>query len=151
MFTFLIVGFGKALSLWQQKVKQLKISEHFTFTGYVDDELLPHCIAAMDICVDTLEEGIHSEARSETKLKQYMAMGRGCVATAIGENIIDLDGGKAGVLVNPGNTNLLEGIAKLCEQPDLRVQLGSNARQRAESIYDWSKLAERMVDALGLN
>lgn len=148
---FLIVGFGEALSLWQQRVKELNISDHFTFTGYVDDELLPDCIAAMDICVDTLEEGVHSEARSETKLKQYMAMGRACVATAIGENIIDLDHGKAGVLVKPENANLLQGIAQLCQQPELRIQLGSNARQRAENIYDWSKLVERMVEALDLN
>lgn len=148
---FLIVGFGEALSLWQQKVKELNLSEHFTLTGYVDDEILPDCIAAMDICVDTLEEGIHSEARSETKLKQYMAMGRACVATAIGENIIDLDNGKAGVLVQPGNTNLLQGIAQLCQQPELRIQLGNNARQRSESIYDWSKLAELMVNALELS
>lgn len=104
----------------------------------------------MDICVDTLEEGIHSEARSETKLKQYMAMGRACVATAIGENCIDLDAGLAGVLVKPGHANLLKGIADLCEQTERRTELGKAARQRAEAIYDWSKLAERMVDALGL-
>ncbi len=148
---FLIVGFGAGFSVFQQRVKELNISEHFTFTGYVDDELLPHCIAAMDICVDTLEPGIHSEARSETKLKQYMAMARASVATAIGENIIDLDHGKAGVLVKPGNTNLLKGIVQLCEQPDLRVQLGNHARERAEYIYDWSKLAQRMTNTLGVN
>lgn len=147
---FLIVGFGEALPLFKQRVNDLNLSDHFTFTGFVDDELLPHCIAAMDICVDTLEEGIHSEARSETKLKQYMAMGRACVATAIGENCIDLDAGLAGVLVKPGSANLLQGIAELCEQPELRTEFGKAARQRAESIYDWSKLAERMADALGL-
>jgi glycosyltransferase involved in cell wall biosynthesis len=147
---FLIVGFGQALPLFKQRVNDLNLSNHFTFTGYVDDELLPHCIAAMDICVDTLEEGIHSEARSETKLKQYMSMGRACVATAIGENRIDLDHGRAGVLVKPGNTNLIQGIKTLCERPELRTELGKIARQRAESIYDWSKLAERIVDALAL-
>lgn len=147
---FFIVGFGEALPIFKQRVNELNLSNHFTFTAYVDDELLPHCIAAMDICVDTLEEGIHSEARSETKLKQYMAMGRACVATAIGENCIDLDAGLAGVLVKPGHANLLKGIADLCEQTERRTELGKAARQRAEAIYDWSKLAERMVNALGL-
>jgi glycosyltransferase involved in cell wall biosynthesis len=147
---FLIVGFGEGLSVFQDYVKELGIESHFTFTGYVENDLLPSCIAAMDICIDTLEEGLHSEARSETKLKQYMAMGRACVATAIGENCIDLDYGKAGVLVEPDDNALLDGITTLCENSELRVALGKAARVRAESIYDWSILASRMASALDL-
>jgi glycosyltransferase involved in cell wall biosynthesis len=147
---FLIVGFGPALSLFQRRVEKLGLRDHFTFTGFVPDDFLPHCLAAMDICVDTLEEGFHSEARSETKLKQYMAMGRASVATAIGENCVDLDGGKCGVLVQPGRNNLLQGVALLCTQPELRARLGRAARQRALALYDWLVLAERMASALGL-
>jgi glycosyltransferase involved in cell wall biosynthesis len=147
---FLIVGFGPALEPFKLRVKQLGLTGQFTFTGYVPDELLPSCLAAMDICVDTLEEGFHSEARSETKLKQYMAMGRACVATAISENCVDLDGGACGVLVEPGCNNLLRGVVSLCEQPALRGKLGSAARQRALELYDWRVLANRMASTLGL-
>lgn len=147
---FLIVGFGPALGLFRERVKELGLAESFTFTGRVPDELLPSCLAAMDICIDTLEVGFHSEARSETKLKQYMAMGRACVATAIGENRVDLDGGRCGVLVEPGTENLLDGIASLCCAPELRVALGQAARKRALEFYDWPVLARRMVAALGL-
>ena len=79
-----------------------------------------------------------------------MAMGRACVATAIGENCVDLDGGKCAVLVDPGNDNLLRGLTLLCEKPELRTQFGRSARQRALEIYDWPRLALRMVSALGL-
>lgn len=147
---FLIVGFGPALEVFRKRVEQAGLSSHFTFTGFVSDELLPDCLAAMDICVDTLEEGFHSHARSETKLKQYMALGRACVATAIGENCIDLDNGKCGVLVEPGNDNLLNGIGLLCAQPELRAMLGLAARQRARQVYDWSVLACRLASTLGL-
>jgi glycosyltransferase involved in cell wall biosynthesis len=148
---FLIVGFGPALELFKLRVSELGVAEHFTFTGFVADELLPSCVAAMDICVDTLEEGFHSEARSETKLKQYMAMGRACVATGIGENCVDLDEGKCGVLAEPGAENLLRSVASLCDQPELRAKLGNAARRRALELYDWSVLADQMASALGLN
>jgi glycosyltransferase involved in cell wall biosynthesis len=147
---FLIVGFGPALELFRNRVRELGLAQHFTLTGFVSDELLPSCLAAMDICVDTLEEGFHSEARSETKLKQYMAMGRACVATAIGENRIDLNDGECGVLADPGTDNLLRGVVLLCEQPELRAKLGSAARQRALELYDWQVLAKRVASALDL-
>lgn len=148
---FLIVGFGPALELFRSRVRELGMAQHFTLTGFVSDELLPSCLAAMDICVDTLEEGFHSQARSETKLKQYMAMGRACVATAIGENRADLNEGECGLLVEPGIDNLLRGVLSLCDQPELRAKLGSAARQRALELYDWQVLAKRMASALGLS
>jgi glycosyltransferase involved in cell wall biosynthesis len=148
---FLIVGFGPALELWRRRVTELGLAQHFTLTGFVSDQLLPSCLAAMDICVDTLEEGFHSKARSETKLKQYMAMGRACVATAIGENCADLNEGECGVLVDPGTDNLLRGVLSLCDQPGLRAKLGTAARQRALLLYDWPVLAKRMASVLGFS
>jgi glycosyltransferase involved in cell wall biosynthesis len=147
---FLIVGFGPALGMFKEKVSDLGLKSHFTFTGYQLAEALPDLLASMDICIDTLEEGFHSEARSETKLKQYMAMARASVATAIGENCLDLDNGKCGVLVQPGTDNLFNGIAALCKQPILRNELGRAARRRAEEVYDWPKLASKFVSALGM-
>src|SRR5262249_3170465 len=69
---FLIVGSGPALPVFKQYVADLGVEANFTFTGFVPDDVLPSCLAAMDICIDTLDEGFHSLARSETKLKQYM-------------------------------------------------------------------------------
>jgi glycosyltransferase involved in cell wall biosynthesis len=147
---FFIVGFGPALDLFRHRVNDQGLGNQFTFTGYVSDELVPDCLAAMDICVDTLERGFHSEARSETKLKQYMAMGRACVATAIGENCVDLDQGSCGVLVGSNIESLTEGVATLCREPELRIRLGQAARQRAIAVYDWPVLASRLVSDLGL-
>lgn len=147
---FLIAGFGPALEIFRQRVAQSGLSNHFTFTGYVPDEWVPDCLAVMDICLDTLEKGFHSEARSETKLKQYMAMGRASVATAIGENCVDLKDGECGVLVEPGGASLLRGVLQLCEQPATRLSLGRAARRRAVDVYDWPVLAARMAASLGL-
>lgn len=142
---FLIVGFGPALADFKRFVEKEDLSSHFTFTDYVPTEHLPGLIASMDICIDTLEPGFHSEARSETKLKQYMAMGRACVATAIGENCVDLDGGECGVLVEPGPDSLRKGINTLIDDPPLRRRFGQASRQRALAFYDWPVLARRFA------
>jgi glycosyltransferase involved in cell wall biosynthesis len=145
---FLIVGFGPALEAFKRAVSSHGLDSAFTFTGYVPPERLPSFIASMDICVDTLEPGFHSEARSETKLKQYMAMGRACVATAIGENCVDLDNGRCGRLTEPGDEGLLQGILELLHDPDRRKGLGAAARGRAVSTYDWAVLAKKMRDVI---
>jgi glycosyltransferase involved in cell wall biosynthesis len=145
---FLVVGFGPALPTFKQRVCELGLRDRFTFTGWVPDEMIPDCIAAMDICVDTLEPGFHSEARSETKLKQYMAMGRACVATGIGENRIDLADGRCGSLALPGAEPLAEAISALCTNTSRRQELGVRARERALAIYDWPVLAKKMAESV---
>lgn len=147
---FFIVGFGPALDLWKAKVEKLGLANRFTFTGRVEDAQLPPCLAAMDICVDTLEPGFHSLARSETKLKQYMAMGRACAATAIGENVIDLDSGNCGLLAGPTPKLLARAIIELANNTPLREKLGAAARERACTVYDWNVLAKKLKDTLNL-
>jgi glycosyltransferase involved in cell wall biosynthesis len=145
---FFIVGFGPGLPVWRKMVEDLGVARHFTFSEYVPDQLVPHCLAAMDICIDTLEPGFHSEARSETKLKQYMAMGRASVATAIGENCVDLDYGKCGILVKPGTDDLFSAIHALSGDAVRRSELGAAARGRALNVYDWNILVQSFVGAL---
>jgi glycosyltransferase involved in cell wall biosynthesis len=145
---FLIIGSGPALPLWKEMIRKFDFEKRFVFAGFVPQADLPAAISAADICVDTLEPGFHSEARSETKLKQYMAMARACVATDIGENRVDLDHGSAGILVVPGAESLAGAITKLAENASERTRIGEAARARARSVYDWGKLARRMFDAL---
>ncbi len=145
---FLIVGYGPALQSFKQLVESIGLTPRFTFTGYIPPTRLPSFIANMDICIDTLEIGFHSEARSETKLKQYMAMGRACVGTAIGENKVDLDQGKCGCLVEPGSEPLARGIASLIEHPGMREEYGRRCRERALAVYDWPILAQKMATVL---
>jgi glycosyltransferase involved in cell wall biosynthesis len=142
---FLIVGYGPAFERFKELVAAAGLTSRYTFTGYIPPARLPSFIASMDICIDTLELGFHSEARSETKLKQYMAMGRACVGTAIGENKVDLDHGKCGCLVEPGFEALTAGIASLIEHPELREEYGRRCRERALAVYDWKVLAQRMA------
>jgi glycosyltransferase involved in cell wall biosynthesis len=149
-FHLLIIGSGPALPNWRAKAAQLQLLDRCHFAGYIPTADLPSTLAAADICIDTLEPGFHSEARSETKLKQYMAMARAIVATDIGENRVDLDQGRAGLLAAPNPTSLAHAIDQLAADPALRAQLGAAARQRALSHYAWPVLAQKLATALAL-
>ena len=145
---FLIIGAGPALADWKERAAALGLADRFTFTGFIPQADLPGALASTDICVDTLEPGFHSEARSETKLKQYMAMGRACVATDIGENRVDLDNGKAGVLVPSNSEALATAIEQLARDSAARIHFGEAARARAKQVYSWEVLARQMAAAL---
>lgn len=145
---FLVIGFGPGLKLFQQDVQSRRLSSNFTFTGYVPDDSVAPSLAAIDIAIDTLENGFHSLARSETKLKQYMAMGKACVATNLGENIVDMESGRCGLLAGFEKDALLKAVETLCGDSELRKRLGRNARQRASEVYDWKVLARRCAHAV---
>jgi glycosyltransferase involved in cell wall biosynthesis len=145
---FLIVGFGPGLDYWKSRTKQMGIAESFTFTGYVNEADVPACIALMDITIDILEPGFHALARSETKLKQYMAMGKANVATKLGENIFDLDHGKCGLLVEHGQAPLIEAVRTLNNDARQRETLGELARRKACEVFDWKVLARKMAQAV---
>jgi glycosyltransferase involved in cell wall biosynthesis len=77
-------------------------------------------------------------------------MGRACVATDIGENRVDLDHGRAGVLAAPEPSALANAVRRLIANPSERITLGEAARQRALSSYAWPVLARQFVSALDL-
>jgi glycosyltransferase involved in cell wall biosynthesis len=145
---FLIVGFGPGLDYWKTRTKQLGIAEAFTFTGYVSEADVPPSISLMDITIDILEPGFHSLARSETKLKQYMSMGKASIATRLGENISDLDHGRCGLLVEHGEPPLIDAVHTLSKDPDQRQRLGELARKKACEVFDWNVLALKMANAV---
>jgi glycosyltransferase involved in cell wall biosynthesis len=146
---YLVVGFGPGLERFKSAVARAGLRADFTFTGFVAEDQIPDYLAAMDVAVAVLEPGFHSLARSETKLKQYMAMERAIVATAIGENRIDLDDGRCGVLAPPGDEALADAISAVLANPERGAMLGKNARAQALAVYDWRVLAARMAKVLG--
>lgn len=147
-FRLLIIGSGPALEDWHAKAAEFGFLDRCLFSGFIPTSDLPSALAATDICIDTLEPGFHSEARSETKLKQYMAMARACIATDIGENRVDLDHGRAGLLVAADPNALSKSIEQLAGDKSARERFGAAARQRALTHYAWPILAEKLASAL---
>jgi glycosyltransferase involved in cell wall biosynthesis len=85
---------------------------------------------------------------SPTKLFEYMAMGKGIVASRLGQIGDVLKDRETALLVEPGSiAELSEAIMRLTSSPQLREQLGGAARREAIAIHTWAHNAQRVLDA----
>jgi len=144
---FLLVGSG---SLHAEVEKRLEGDKRVIFTGAVAHDRVPKLLDACDILVAPhvpLADGSEFFG-SPTKIFEYMAMGKGIVASRlgqIGEVLID---GETALLVEPGNVGeLAAAMLKMVESPELRKRLGARAREIAEREHTWIRNAQRVLDA----
>ena len=147
---FLFVGSG---SLHAEVEKQLEAetkSGRVIFTGAVAHRRVPQLLDACDILVAPhvpLADGSEFFG-SPTKIFEYMAMGKGIVASRLGQIGEVLVDGETALLGEPGNVReLAVQIVRLIEDRELRERLGRRARQVAESEHTWVHNARRVVEA----
>ena len=75
-------------------------------------------------------------------------MGKGIVASRLGQIGEVLVDGETALLVEPGNVGeLAAAIVKLIESDELRTRLGARAREVAEREHTWMHNARRVLEA----
>jgi len=145
---FLLIGDGK---FKPEAESQIRHYENVTFTGVVPYSDIQHYLAICDILVSPHNPQVDGKEffGSPTKVFEYMAMGKGIVASDLGQIGEVLKHNYSAILVEPGNVNqLVEAILKLVEDKELREQLGKRAREDVVANYTWEKNAERVMKAL---
>jgi len=86
---------------------------------------------------------------SPTKLFEYMAMGRGIVASSLDQIGEVLQDSQTALLVPPGDANALAGaLRRLVDDEPLRRSLGEAARRDALARHTWHAHVGRTVAAL---
>ena len=147
---FLFIGDGLMMPKVKEIIKRDKVESFVTFTGLIPQEEAPKYLAACDILSSP---HVHNPDGtpffgSPTKLFEYMAMGKGIVASNLDQIGEVLKHNHSAILVEPGNVSqLVEGILKLAENKELREQLGRNAREEVVANYTWEKNVERVMKA----
>jgi glycosyltransferase involved in cell wall biosynthesis len=165
---FLLVGDGLKMA----SVKKRLASEHyqslFTLTGLVPQDQAPIHLAASDVLISphvANEDGSRFFG-SPTKLFEYMAMGKGIIASDL-EQIGDIFYGSwhigrdgvpedstgieesSAILTTPGNVSQLkEAIKVFVTNKEMRYHCGKNARHLALSKYTWDHHCTAILDAL---
>ena len=147
---FLLVGAGKLREEVQRIVAAAGKEQRVIFSGHVEHERVPALLDACDMLLSPhvpLADGSEFFG-SPTKLFEYMAMGKGIVASRlgqIGEVLVDQE---TALLTEPGNAReLADAILRLTGSPDLRERLGSAARAAAMARHTWKHNAQRVLDA----
>ncbi len=164
---FLLVGDGLKMPQVWSIIEAAGAGGACTLTGLVPQEQAALHLAAADILVSPHVPNADGTRffGSPTKLFEYMAMGKGIVASKlyqIGEVLspgLDAsalpvsppgsDQPELAVLYEPGNQEgLMQGIRFLVERKDWRCDLGSNAHQRALDKYTWGHHVKVILDGL---
>ncbi len=147
---FLLVGAGRFRDEVEQIIRDAGKEHQVIFAGHVDHQRVPALLDACDILLSPhvpLEDGSDFFG-SPTKLFEYMAMGKGIVASRLGQIGEVLVNEETALLVEPANVDELRAaILRLANSPELRQALGAAARRVAVERHTWKRNAQNVIDA----
>jgi glycosyltransferase involved in cell wall biosynthesis len=147
---FLLVGAGKLRDEVQRLVGVAGKEQQVIFAGHVEHARVPALLDACDILLSPhvpLEDGSEFFG-SPTKLFEYMAMGKGIIASRLGQIAEVLVDEETALLTEPGNgSQLADAIMRLSRSRELRERLGAAARDAADAEHTWKHNAQRVLDA----
>jgi glycosyltransferase involved in cell wall biosynthesis len=148
----LLVGDGQTMPLVRERIRETGIGDLVRLTGLVPHEQGPAHLAACDIFASPHVPNADGSRffGSPTKLFEYMAMGRGIVASDLDQIGEVLEHKRTAWLVEPGSSPALaDGILALVDDPAMVAALGAAAREAAVREHTWSAHTRRIVEALG--
>jgi glycosyltransferase involved in cell wall biosynthesis len=147
---FLLVGSGSLRGQVEGILREGGALARVHFTGAVAHERVPALLDACDVLASPhvpLAEGTEFFG-SPTKLFEYMAMGKGIVASRLGQIADVLTDDATALLVEPGDVHALKNaLLRLAASRELRERLGAAARETCIARYTWTHNATRVLDA----
>lgn len=147
----LMIGDGVRMPDVKQALEQGGVMDAAVLAGIVPQSEGPAYLAAADILASPHVPNPDGTPffGSPTKLFEYMAMGKGIVASDLDQVGEILEHGRAAQMVTPGDVaSLVDGLRALLEDPARRNQLGAVARQMAVERHSWHQHTGRIIDAL---
>jgi glycosyltransferase involved in cell wall biosynthesis len=147
----LMIGDGVKMPEVRAALDTAGVSDLAVMTGIVPQAEGPVYLAAADILASP--HVANSDGTpffgSPTKLFEYMAMGKGIVASDLDQVGEILEHGRAAQMVRPGDVDsLVEGLRALIDDPARRAALGAEARRMAVERHSWREHTRKIVEAL---
>ena len=147
----LMIGDGAGMPAVRRILSEGGAEASAVLTGLVPQEDGPAHLAACDILASPHVANADGTPffGLPTKLFEYMAMGKGIVASDLGQIGEVLDHGRTAWLVAPGDVDALAaGLERLIDDPALRGALGSDARREVAARYTWREHTRRTIARL---
>jgi glycosyltransferase involved in cell wall biosynthesis len=147
----LMIGDGIMMPQVKERLERSGALEAATLTGLVPQDQGPAYLAASDILVASHVPNPDGTPffGSPTKLFEYMAMGKGIVASDLDQIGEVLKHDQTAWMVKPGDTqSLMFGLKALIDDQPMRDRLGRAARQEVVSRYTWKEHARKIIEKL---
>jgi glycosyltransferase involved in cell wall biosynthesis len=147
----LMVGDGAMMPEVKEHLQRAGALEAATLTGLVPQEEGPAYLAASDILVASHVPNPDGTPffGSPTKLFEYMAMGKGIVASDLDQIGEVLKHDVSALLVKPGDAeSLMFGLKALIDDQAMRDRLGTAARKEVVSRYTWKEHTRKTIEKL---
>lgn len=148
---FLLIGTGPKFDEVKEKLRLADKLDYVTMTGLIPQSEAPKYLMCSDFFLSPHVPNPDGTPffGSPTKLFEYMALGKGIIASdldQIGEILVD---GETGLLVKPGDSaDLVKAIRRMCDDPELNARLGASARAEALEKHTWKANVARILDSL---
>jgi glycosyltransferase involved in cell wall biosynthesis len=147
----LMIGDGVRMAQVEDSVAKFALENICILTGLVDQDEGAGYLAACDILASPHAPNPDGTPffGSPTKLFEYMAMGKGIIASDLNQIGEVLKHGTSAWLVEPGNVDsLMLGLKTLIDDKDLRHKLGREARREAVAKHTWYEHTKKIIEKL---
>jgi rhamnosyl/mannosyltransferase len=140
-----VAGGGELLDHFRAQAAGTGLDGRVHFLGAVPHRELPGVLRAADLLLLTTEP----PESFGIVLIEGMACGLPTVATEYPGVRAVVDEGETGLLVPPGDPDAVAGALRelIAAGPDGRRRLGAAGRAKAERLWSWPRLLDRMDDA----
>jgi glycosyltransferase involved in cell wall biosynthesis len=143
----LIVGDGARRSELEQLAAQEGVQLHVIFTGRMSRDQMPTVLASSDACLVHLRKTELFETVVPSKIFETMAMGRPIIMGVRGESREIVKAAGAAIEMEPeSETDLVNGLLTLADDPAFRESLSRSAREYVLEHYDRSQQATKMLN-----
>jgi glycosyltransferase involved in cell wall biosynthesis len=147
----LLIGDGVKLGEVRSNLERHGIADLAVLTGIVPQAQGPKHLAACDVLASPHVPNPDGTPffGSPTKLFEYMAMGKGIVASNLEQIGEVLEHDRTAWMVRPGDVDdLARGLQVLIDDSARRARLGAAARQEVVAKYTWKEHTRKIIDAL---
>ncbi len=143
-----LAGEGSGYEKFKVALKDDPLLRRIRFEGWVEADMMPRYLDGIDIGLLPLARPTRfNQAKSPTKLFEYMAMAKPVVASRVGEAVSIVRDGWNGFLADSPE-EFAQKSARLVEDIDLRRRIGEAARRDIEENYSLEVLGAKLAEAL---
>ena len=139
-----IYGSGDQKEEIENLIKELQLEDKVFLKGYIPNDQVPVVINKCDVFL--LKSELDSESFGVAAV-EAMACYKPVIASNISGFLEVIEDGHSGIIVDKNNlSTYAEKMYELYLDKDRRDSLGNEGRKRVETLFDWNKNVDTMLD-----